>query len=238
VRTDPKIQGAKLFRQHCAACHSHAPEGNTSDASQAIVTEKPTAANLWNFGSRDWVRGILDPEEIAGPHYYGNTAFKEGDMVAWVKDNIGAQLADLKGDELAEYRNKIENIAFALAGEAGLIRELAADIPGRVAAGRDAMINTFACIDCHKFHDDGELGLAPDLTGYASREWLTAFLSNPAAERFYGDRNDRMPAFAAHPENQATNRLTAAEIDLLVSWLRGEWYEPGAPQEGAMLSPR
>ena len=51
----------------------------------------------------------------------------------------------------------------------------------RVAAGREAIVNEFACIDCHKFRDDGELGLAPDLTGYASREWLTAFISNPAA---------------------------------------------------------
>ena len=76
-----------------------------------------------------------------------------------------------------------------------------------------------------KFRDKGELGSAPDLTGYASPEWLTAFLSNPADERFYRDENDRMPAFAPHPGDPA-NRLSAEDLALLVSWLRGEWYEP------------
>ena len=68
-------------------------------------------------------------------------------------------------------------------------------------------------------------GMAPDLTGYASREWLTAFISNPADERFYGDKNDRMPAFAPHPGDPA-NRLSPEDLAILVSWLRGEWYEP------------
>ena len=52
-----------------------------------------------------------------------------------------------------------------------------ADFEKRVTAGRDAIVNEFACIDCHKFREGGELGKTPDLTGYASREWLTAFIS-------------------------------------------------------------
>ena len=70
------------------------------------------------------------------------------------------------------------------------------------------------------------MGNAPDLTGYASREWLTAFISNPADKRFYGDKNDRMPAFALHPNDPTANRLSPQELAVLVSWLRGEWYEP------------
>ena len=35
-----------------------------------------------------------------------------------------------------------------------------------------------------------------------------------------------MPAFAAHADDPAANRLSPEELDLLVSWLRGEWYEP------------
>ena len=34
----------------------------------------------------------------------------------------------------------------------------------------------------------------PELTGFGSRAGLIDFISNPAHERFYGDRNDRMPA--------------------------------------------
>ena len=34
-----------------------------------------------------------------------------------------------------------------------------------------------------------------------------------------------MPAFAAS-DDPAANRLSPEELDLLVAWLRGEWYEP------------
>lgn len=234
LRNDPKTQGPKLFLQHCGACHSHTgPGAAVEDSTQNIAIENPTASNLSGFGSREWVAGLLDPEKVAGPHYFGNTALKEGDMITWVNDTIGTQLTDLKGDELAKFRRKIEDVTLAIASEAGMIREEADDIPTRVAAGRDAIVSEFACIDCHKFHNDGELGLAPDLTGYASREWLTEFISNPEHERFYPEINDRMPAFAAHPDNPAANRLSAEELALVVSWLRGEWYEPPRPPDTA-----
>jgi ubiquinol-cytochrome c reductase cytochrome b subunit len=227
LRNDPKIQGPRLFREHCAACHSHAPaEGSVADPAHVIVADKPSASNLWLFGSREWAAGILNPEMVASPHYFGGTAHKEGEMVTWVKDNIGAKLAELKGDELTAFRTKIDDVTFALAHESGMLREM---YPAeRVDNARKAITEEFACIDCHKFHEDGALGSAPDLTGYASREWLTAFISNPAGERFYRDTNDRMPAFVAHPENPNANRMTPDELGLLVSWLRGEWYEPSS----------
>ena len=229
LHSDPKTRGPKLFRQHCAVCHSHVdPAGGDVNSPDHIAVEKPTASNLWKFGSREWIAGMLDPEKIVGPHYFGNTAFKEGEMVTWVNDNIATQLADLEGDELAELRRKIEDVTLALASEAGLDREMIADLDERVAAGREAIVNQFACIDCHKFHDNGDLGLAPDLTGYASRDWLNAFISNPEHERFYPETNDRMPAFAPSADDPAANRLTAEELTLLISWLRGEWYEPAA----------
>jgi ubiquinol-cytochrome c reductase cytochrome b subunit len=236
LQSDPRTQGPKLFRQHCAACHSHVdPAADANEAvaqsERTIVVENPTASNLWRFGTREWVAGILDPEKIVGPHYFGNTAFKEGEMVTWVNDNIAPQLADLEGDELAEFRRRVEDVTFAIAAEAGLVGETAAYLDERIAAGREAIASEFLCIDCHKFRDDGELGLAPDLTGYASREWLTAFISNPEHERFYPEKNDRMPAFAPNPDDPTANRLTAEELTLLVSWLRGEWFEPGSATE-------
>ena len=57
--------------------------------------------------------------------------------------------------------------------------------------------------------------MAPDLTGYASREWLTAFISNPADERFYRDKNDRMPAFAPH-RTIIANRVAAGGGEIAV----------------------
>ncbi len=227
LRADAKIQGPKLFQQHCASCHSHAPlDGPASDPSQAIEVEHPTASNVWGFGSRDWVLGILDPQQIVGPHYFGNTKLKEGEMAIWVEDTFGPDaIADLDDKARAEQREKIENVAYALAAEAAQNVGMIADLDQRIAAGRTAIVEEFSCVDCHKFHDDGVLGLAPDLTGYASAEWLRAFISNPEHKRFYPDTNDRMPAFA-ESDDPAANRLSPVELDLLVAWLRGEWYEP------------
>jgi len=228
LRNDPKTQGPKLFRQHCAACHNHFPPDEVSaDSSQAIVVENPTAPNLWGFGSRDWVAGLLDPERIAGPNYFGNTTHKDSDMVGFVEDTFGAEAkADLDDAARAELQRNAADVAIALAAESELNLGQVADLDQRVAAGREAIVNEFVCIDCHKFHDEGNLGMAPDLTGYASREWLTQFIGNPQQPRFYPDTNDRMPAFSAHPDNPTANRLNKEELALLVSWLRGEWYEP------------
>jgi ubiquinol-cytochrome c reductase cytochrome b subunit len=223
LENDPKIQGPKLFRQHCAGCHSHVAENTSAGESQMIRNDKPTASNLWNFGSPDWVRGILDPKQVGGPHYFGNTKLKDDDMVTWVNDTIAKQLSELKGAELEKYRQEIDDVAIALAMEGNMPVGMETN---RAPAGRTAIVKDFKCTECHKFHDDGELGSAPDLTGYGSREWLTAFLSNPADDRFYGDKNDRMPAFAAHPKDRSANRLSPEELSLLVSWLRSEWYEP------------
>lgn len=227
LRGDAKTQGPKLFRQHCASCHSHfVVNGEPSGADQEIKAEDPSASNLWGFGSREWVDGVLDPKQIAGPHYFGNTKLKEGDMVLWVQDTFGEDAtADLSDEERAAQRQKVEDIAIALAAEADQIHDEVPDLDDRIAAGKTAIVEEFSCIDCHKFHDDGVLGIAPDLTGYASAEWLRGIISDPTHERFYPDTNDRMPAFAASDDPTA-NRLSSQELDLLVAWLRGEWYEP------------
>jgi ubiquinol-cytochrome c reductase cytochrome b subunit len=229
LQSDPMTQGPRLFRQHCAACHSHAPDDDSSGSMQFVVAENPTAPNLWRFATREWVRGLLNAEKIAGPQYFGNTAHRDGDMVTFVQDIFGADaVADLDEAEREAQRRQVEDITIALANEAGMNGEMVADLDERVAAGREAIVNEFACTDCHKFHDEGGLGMAPDLTGYGSREWLREFISNPEHERFYPDTNDRMPAFAAGADGPASNRLSADQLDLLVRWLRGEWYEPNA----------
>src|SRR5262249_15808903 len=79
---------------------------------------------------------------------------------------------------------------------------------------------TFRCSECHQFRKKNEDATAPDLTGWGSFEWLSAFIGNPAHERFYGKRNDRMPAFGE------SGRLDSKSIDLLARWLRQEGIQP------------
>src|SRR5205085_8391745 len=102
----------------------------------------------------------------------------------------------------------------------------AAEADGTLAKGRKAMEDAFessSCVDCHKFRDQGDLGSAPDLTGWGSKDWLVRFITDPTHEAFYRETNDRMPAFGRTPEGGAKKALlTPEQIDLLARFLRGQ----------------
>jgi ubiquinol-cytochrome c reductase cytochrome b subunit len=254
VHDDPMLQGPRLFAKHCASCHDHvdteghgireprplvyAPDPDNANQPKLVPGGAP---NLFGFASREWLAGLLDPKKIAAAHedkdkwlvtdapYFGNTAHRNGDMVNFVRDNLGG--LDAEGQA------NLGKVIAALSAEASLPaqKELdaAAAKDGTLEAGSKALAEYAwaggsTCIDCHKFHGNGDLGSAPDLTGYGSRQWLIEFIGNPAHARFYeGEKNDRMPAFAVDTEKPRNNLLTRKELELVVDWLRGDWYRPG-----------
>jgi len=230
LRDDPKTQGPRLFARYCASCHTHAPFGGSETEHSAAVegAQKSTAPNLYGFASRAWIKGLLDPNQIAGPDYFGNTAHHEGQMVTFVKDTLKERTAD-----------DVKRAVVALSAEAQLPSQRAVDEKdaAEIDAGRKLVGNVEHCAACHKFHDQGELGTAPDLTGYGSREWLIGMISNPKHERFYRDDNDRMPAFAEHPGDASQNMLSAKALGLLADWLRGEWYVSQEPAAASSETP-
>ncbi len=201
LRNDPHTQGPALFAQHCASCHSH-----KGDRADDVVATEPSAPNLFGFGTQAWILGLLDPAKVDGPDYFGNTAHKEGEMSTVVHGDL-AELG----------KEKIDAVAYALAAEGGHVPGAAGQLnQAKLDQGRALLKDAdVGCAVCHKFHDAGDLGSAPDLTGYGGQAWLEEFIANPEAERFYPSSNDRMPAFGQ-------NRLTPAEISLLARWLRGE----------------
>ena len=213
IRNDALSQGPKLFAQHCASCHVHvdpaAPEA------QAVLA-KASAANLHGFGTAAWMRGLLDPKQVAGPAYFGNTAHKEGDMVNFVQNDL-TDAATWKPDD-------IEAVIAAMAAEAGLAA--AGTAPAVVEKGRGLVADGERCGSCHTFRDNGvAAGSAPDITGWGSREWLVGIIADPTHERFYGDTNDRMPSFGKAEEGAAP-MLTRRQIEMIADWLRGDWYRP------------
>ena len=125
---------------------------------------------------------------------------------------------------------EIESVVMALSAEAQLRSQKQLDErdAAKIDAGRKLIADDSKCGGCHKFRDGGNEG-GPDLTGYGSREWLSQFISNPAHERFYGEKNDRMPAFVAHAAGSPQNILSQQKLDLIVDYLRGDWYEPEKP---------
>jgi ubiquinol-cytochrome c reductase cytochrome b subunit len=215
LRDDPKTQGPRLFAAYCASCHTHAAPGDDANAAER---EKSTAPNLYGFASRKWIAGLLNPQQIAGPEYFGHTSHAEGTMAGFVTDTLASWPAE-----------EVSHIAAALSAEAQLKSQAAADKKDaeQIEAGRKLIAGGERCASCHHFREAGELGSAPDLTGYGSREWIAGMISDPKHARFYREDNDRMPSFAANPD-PARNTLSPRQIGLLAGWLRGDWYEPAA----------
>jgi ubiquinol-cytochrome c reductase cytochrome b subunit len=236
TRRDPMIAGRRLFVRHCAACHAHFdPDVESPQEGHPLMTvtvAEPTAANLYGFGSRRWMEGILDAEQIAGPHYFGNTIMAEGDMVSEVQSTIRDTRAELDESERRTFDMKIRAMAMAISAEAKLPYQQEADEKQaeQIAQGRTLAIDEFSCTGCHTLGEE-EGGSGPDLTGYGSHEWLAAFIANPQEERFYYtpdnyDAEGLMPPFSPHADRPELNKLSPTEIDLIVRWLRRDWPTP------------
>ena len=211
LRADPLTQGPKLFARNCASCHRYDGHDGLGHTPQ----DPQSAPELKGFGSREWLAGILDPKQVGATNYYGGTKFADGKMAKFVKKTFT--------DADAAKMDELKKVIAAVSAEAALRSQTNADqrdaaliVQGRVlAAGED-----MRCTECHQFRKKDEDATGPDLTGWGSREWLVGILANPKHERFYGKKNDRMPAFA---DDQI---LDANAIGLIADWLRGEWYEP------------
>ena len=173
----------------------------------------PTAPDLAGFASRDWIAGLLDPEQVATLRYFGGTQFARGRMVRMVRSRIA-------GFDEAQ-RAEIAKVVKALSAEAGLPGQSAADEADRAEIAEGAALlssESIGCTECHEYRGRFEQRLGPVLTGYGSRDWLIGIIRNPEHPSFYGDRNDRMPAFG--PDGI----LGPGEIEILADWLRGDWY--------------
>jgi ubiquinol-cytochrome c reductase cytochrome b subunit len=221
------------------------------DEKGAVVFQPTGAPNLYKFASREWITGLLDPKqisllktndllkpddpksndptqylrEVALAPYFGNTSHIAGEMAEFVKTD--ETFAELRA------KDKVAAIVAALSAQAQLPYQKSADekaTAASVIAEGEKLIKA-ACTMCHNFGQKGEPegNGYPDLDGYGSRQWLIDFIANPAHPRFYGDGNDRMPAFAKGKDPKA-HILTRRQIEHLADWLRGDYFEPPADE--------
>lgn len=213
LRNDPYTQGPRLFARHCASCHRF--QGH--DGLGHPPVDPQSAPDLAGFASRAWLEGLFDPARVSSSNYFGGTKHADGRMAKFVKKDVAAYSA--------EEKEQLRKVIAAVSAEAGLKSQQEADRrdatlieEGRKLAANESM----RCTECHQFRNRDEDATAPDLTGYGSREWLVGIMTDPKHARFYGRKNDRMPAFGAD------KILDAQAIGLLADWLRGEWYVPPA----------
>jgi ubiquinol-cytochrome c reductase cytochrome b subunit len=201
------------------------------------------APNLFGFGSRRWIEHLLDaaawkhieykpapassdpliadkPEHPDNHRrqviadYFGNTKHTKGDMIDFLEGD---------GKELLTADNR-RKIAAALWTQSGRRLHKGEDPVDEMDIAEGISLIQENCTSCHRFGDQGDLGSAPDLTGYASYEWMLGMLSDPTHERFYRDNNDRMPSFAKDLERRENNNVSDRELSLIVDWIRGDYY--------------
>jgi len=199
LREDHENRARRLFSSNCASCHLY----NGHDGRGFPVDSNQSAPDLAGVASREWLEELLDYDHYVSTKYFGGTAFKDGKMATKVLK---------KFDE--EEKALVPKVAALLSDIAGLPYQKPLSEKDR-EEGFDVFFDELGCIDCHDIEDEDE-GSAPDLTGYGSRDWLTAVVGDPSHERFYGKDNDRMPSFARD------EKLTDEEIDILVDWLRSK----------------
>ncbi|MEK6258876.1 MAG: cytochrome b N-terminal domain-containing protein [Planctomycetota bacterium] len=242
---DAFAQGPRLFKRHCASCHRFDGHDGTGqrilkaklDADgnamkdwlgHPISEEEPaTAADLKDFGSREWVKRVLtDYETTFAPLKNAGEKgqrFLDGEMAGWCKENK-AVLAD------AANADSVKALAEFLTAQGGRT-DLEPFDEQLVAIGKDIFkggalktgMLTSSCTDCHAMKlagDTESLGDGagpgyPTLTGYAGQNWLMSFLRAPGHADFYGDNNIML--------DFDTSRLSDEELILLVKWMTGDY---------------
>jgi ubiquinol-cytochrome c reductase cytochrome b subunit len=221
LQNDPKTAGPEVFARNCSQCHSF--DGHDGTGKKVA---QPTASDLGGFGTREWIRGfIVSP---GGPRHFGPTAqgafngqpignrFVEGKMAKWAAKNV-PNMKEREVEAVVEFLVSQSHRSDIKPPDPELLKE------GRdfFELGSDAVETT--CLGCHEMSVDGaplgssNLEAAPDLTGYASEEWLRDFLLNPGAKQHYGERN-AMPSYK--------DRMSEKDLDILLRWMRHRWYEP------------
>ena len=241
LRDDPFIQGPRIFAAACASCHRY--NGHNGRGMQVVETQDvdgvkttvpavATAADLGNFGSREWMKSVVTDFSTLFADVKNGDAYKKGSKEedAEYFDPDNSEMADWSGnhDALVSADNKADLDALVefMVQQAGHTRveiDTAAATRGKELALNGSWsgdLEGTSCSDCHstmgdKFvAEDDESGY-PNIAEYASAAWLRDFISNPGTAHHYGNKNS-MPAFE--------QKLLPQDIDLLVRWMTGDFY--------------
>ncbi|HEV3137749.1 MAG TPA: cytochrome b N-terminal domain-containing protein, partial [Pirellulales bacterium] len=251
LRDDPLSQGPKIFAANCSSCHHYNGTDGTGrkvtvaakeSASQGSAVESrvdapATAADLGNFGSREWIRSVLvdfknhfAPLRNAVDKKVPEDLLDNGEMADWSETNkalltdpANKQSLDALVELLASQSGRFAQTPKqkALVEKGRTIFETGALAKGKLSA---------TCVDCHSIAPaagkkaGAKESSAPALAGYGSVDWLKRFIADPGRPENYGEHN-HMPAFK--------NQLSARQSDLLARWLAGDYYRSSAPVAAA-----
>ena len=203
MRRDPLTHGLAVLDKKCLGCHVLGGKGNGEQ----------TACDLKDFGSRAWVRGLLENPQAAA--YYGKVPKCDG-MAEWKKSS---KLKGKELDDVADFVASFAKISADMTPDEWLNSPGVAKHPGSEPFQKE-------CGQCHKIeglhrggharraralrlgvspvdHPDDPQAGAPDLYGY-----------------FEG--KEQMPPFG--PE-----QLTDNDVDMVIRFLRNDYPMPDRP---------
>ncbi|CAN5907916.1 hypothetical protein BH23PLA1_BH23PLA1_26380 [soil metagenome] len=215
---------------------------------------KQTASDLKDFGTRDWLRGML--EDPADDKYFGKSPFLTG-MKSWKKSweerreklkeeqrqaerEENPSLTDAERDERVE-KQVDEQLALELDTIADFFEELVIPVePGTsplawelseaVEAHPGSKLFNNECARCHSWGlagIDGSGVNAPNLFGWGSEFWTRRMIETPDAHDLYGylEASEQMPPFL--------DQVTDNDLKTIYRYLKGDYLPPDDPAPSA-----
>ena len=203
MRHDPLTHGQAVLEKKCLGCHFMGGKG----------TGTQTAADLKDFGSRTWVRGLL--ENPKADAYYGKIPGLDG-MVEWKKNS---KLRGKQIDDVADFVASFTKIPDDITPDEWLSDPQVAKHPGNELFQKD-------CGGCHKIEGYTEGGTrdAPGLFAWGSPQWISRMIRRPNAPDLYGyyEAKDHMPPFGP-------DQMTANDVAMVIRYLKNLYPMPDEP---------
>ncbi len=201
---DPLYHGSTTLKAKCLGCHVFEGKG----------IGKQAAADLKDFGSRVWLRGLLENPKSAT--YFGKVP-QCGGMARWKKSS---KLSPKELDDVADFFER-----YVITTPADLSPAEWQSLPGlEDHPGYKAFNKEGECATCHADwavpNDE-----APNLFSWGTPQWITRMIHKPGAPDLYGffDAKDQMPSFAG--------QLTENDVTTIVRYLRNDY--PGVSGKAA-----
>jgi quinol-cytochrome oxidoreductase complex cytochrome b subunit/mono/diheme cytochrome c family protein len=207
MRLDPLTRGRAVLEKKCLGCHRFGGEG----------TGEVSAADLKDFGSRAWVRGLLEKPDAEA--YYGKAPECDG-MVEWKRTS---KLTPKELDDVADFTASFAKISPDMTTDDWLNSPGVADHPGNQPFQKE-------CGKCHTIdgYTEGGMRDAPKLFAWGSPQWTSRMIRKPHADDLYGYLGDkqRMPPLGhdAMPEN---------DLKMIVRYLANDYLTPEPPPSTA-----
>ncbi len=204
LRRDPLTQGRSILERRCLGCHVFDGKG----------TGTQTASDLSRFGSRGWVRGLLENPRAAA--YFGKAPQLDG-MIEWKKSS---KLTAGQLDDVADFV-----ATFAQVPE-GMTTDDWINGPG-VSDHKGLKPFVKECGTCHKIDglSEGRTRDAPGLFAWGSDYWITRMVRNPRSSDKYGYLDEKAPG---QMPSFGHDQLTSSDLDVLIRYLKGDYPQPGA----------